>query len=193
VPLIVDGRRARFSGELRRYPAPSLPLWLTLLAGLLAAGAAALLGHRREVMRRAAIGFGVLAAGASVLIALAFAVDAYASPGTWIEGFDEIAFLAVGLGVLWRGPDSLHVGAAVGLGLVSLAVGLLKGAVFFHPVVLAVLPDTVMRLLVLVAIGAGLNAAVLGCLFFVEAGLPALDTLGFSSGAARAPDRPRAG
>ena len=54
--------------------------------------------------------------------------------------------------------------AVIGLGLVSLGVGLIDGAVFFHPIVLAVLPATVVRVFVVLAIGAGSDAAALGCL-----------------------------
>jgi hypothetical protein len=182
VPLIVDGRRARLEGELRRFPAPSLWLWSGMLACLLAAGASLLLLRRGELVRAGAIRLAIVAAFASVVIALAFALDAYASPGTWIEGFDEIAFIAVGLGVLIRGPENLHVAAAIGLGLLGLAVGLLNGAVFLHPIVLAILPSTVTRLLVVAAIGAGLTAAALGCMFYVDRAAPTQDTkqgLGF--------------
>ena len=82
-----------------------------------------------------------------------------------------------GLGVLRRGPPYLHVAAAMWLGLVSLALGLLNGAVFLHPIVLAVLPATVMRLVVVTAIGAGAGAAVLGSALFSEvvAGVGAAD------------------
>jgi hypothetical protein len=103
-----------------------------------------------------------------VLLALAFALDAYASPGTWIESVDEFIFIAVRLGVLLRGPEKHHVSAAIGLGLLGLAVALINGAVFLHPIVLAILPGTATRVLALTAIGLGLDAAVLGCLFFVE-------------------------
>src|SRR5205085_1500674 len=94
--------------------------------------------------------------------ALAFALDAYASPGTWIAGADELIFLAVGLWVLRRGPDHLHVAAAIGLGLLGLAIGISKGAIFLHPIVLAVLPGTMMRLVVVAAVGAGLVGGALG-------------------------------
>lgn len=172
VPLVVDGRRARLEGYLTRFPAPSLWPWLGMLACLLGAGASPLLLHRRELVRAGAIGCAFFAIAASVVIALAFALDTYASAGTWIEGLDEIAFLAVGLGVLLRGPENLHVGAAIGSGLVGLAVGLSKGAIFLHPIVLASLPSTVTRLVVIAAIGAGLSAAALGCMCYVETAAP---------------------
>jgi hypothetical protein len=176
VPLIVDGSRSQLQGQLQRFPAPLLLVWFAICACLLAAGASPLLLRRRDLVRNAAIGFAVAAAAASVVIAFAFALDAYASPGTWIEAADEIAFLAAGLGVLLRGPENLHVGAAIGLGLVGLAVGLLNGAVFLHPIVLAALPATVVRLFVVAAIGCGLNAAALGCVFYAEIATPARES-----------------
>jgi hypothetical protein len=196
VRLIVDGRRALLAGELRRFAAPSLFLWFGVLACMLAAGAVPLLLRRRDLARAGAIGFALLATGASVVIALAFALDSYASPGTWIEGLDAIAFLAVGVGVLLQGPPDLHVGAAIGLGLVALAVGLLDGAVFLHPIALAILPGTVVRLIDVAAIGAGLNAGILGCMFYAETANPKSDPLrdpGFSAAVAEAPERPVSG
>jgi hypothetical protein len=168
VPLIVDGRRASLHGELRRFPAPPLWLWLAVLACWPAAASPLLLRRRRDLALRAATGFAWIAAIAATLIALAFALDPYASPGTWIEGLDAIAFLAVGVGVMLRGPQNLHLAAAIWVALVSLAVGLLEGAIFLHPIVLAILPGTIMRILVITAIGAALNAAALGSLLFTE-------------------------
>ncbi len=176
VPLTVDGRRASLDGELHRFPAPSLWVWLGMLAGLLTAGATPLLLRRGDLVRAGAIRLAIAAAVASVVIALAFAFDAYASPGTWIEGFDEIVFIAVGLGMLLRGPENLQVPAAIGVGLLGLAVGLIKGAVFLHPIVLAILPATATRVVVLAAIGAGLTAAALGCMSYVETSAPTPDT-----------------
>jgi hypothetical protein len=168
VPLVIDGRRGGLRGELRRYPGPSPWGSLAVLAVWLAVGAAVLLSPGRKRVRVAAMRLAVVSAGASALTVAALALDAYASPGTWIEALDLMAFLAVGLAVMWRGPPGLHVAAAIWVGLVSMAVGLLDGAVFFHPVVLAALPGTVMRLLVATALGAGLSAAVLGSTMFGE-------------------------
>lgn len=177
VPLTVDGRSEVLSGALRRFPAPRLWVWLAALACWLAVGAVPLFRRRTEVVRRRALVLGLIAAGAALVVALALALDAYASPGTWIIGGDVIVFLAVGAGVMRRGPPYLHVAAAIWLGLVSLALGLLDGAVFLHPIVLAILPGTLMRLLVVTAIGAGSSAAVLGSALFgeVTAGVAAAD------------------
>lgn len=168
VPLIVDGHRTSLQGELRRFPAPALWPWLCVLGVVLAAGAQPLLMHRRDLAHSVAIGFAWIAATATVLTALAFALDPYASPGTWIEGLDAIAFIAVGLGVMLRGPRNLHIAGAAWIGLIALAIGLLEGPIFLHPIILAVLPGTVVRILVTAAIGAGLTASMLGALRFTE-------------------------
>jgi hypothetical protein len=173
VPLIVDGHAAPLEGEMRRFAAPSIWLWLALLVCLLAAGAGTLRLGGRDHARRAAKRFAAVAAGATVILALAFSLDAYASPGTWIEGFDGIVFIAVGLWVMLRAPEHLRLAGAIGVGLVGLAVGLLSGSVLLHPIVLAVLPGTIVRVLVVAAIGAGLSAAALGCLFYDEMIAPA--------------------
>jgi hypothetical protein len=59
-------------------------------------------------------------------------------------------------------PLHLHVGAAVGLGLLGLTFALTKAEVFFHPIVLAVVPGWAARLAVAVAVCAGVAAAALG-------------------------------
>jgi hypothetical protein len=172
VPLIVDGRRSLLRGELQRFPAPALWPWLCLLTVLLAGGAAPLLLRRRGLAGAAATRFAVAASAAAIVILAGFALDAYASPGTWIEGVDAVAFLGVAIWVLFRGPERWRVAGAVGAGLVALAVGLLEGAVFAHPIVLAILPAVAVRLACVVAIGAGIDAAALGALFYAETDAP---------------------
>lgn len=52
--------------------------------------------------------------------------------------------------------------------MVGLAVGLLEGAIYLHPIVLAVLPGTACRVVDVVAMGTGLAAVTLGWLFYLE-------------------------
>jgi len=94
VPLIVDGHRARLDGELRRFPAPSLWLWLGALACVLAGGAAPMLLGRRDLARAEAKVVALVAAGASVVIAFAFALDSYASASASARYGRHVAFLA---------------------------------------------------------------------------------------------------
>jgi hypothetical protein len=168
VPLIVDGRNARLTGELQRYAAPLLWPWLALLAALLAAAALLLRAGREEPVHRATIGLAVASATASVVLALAFAFDSYASPGTWIESVDGIVFIAVGLGVFLGGPRQWHVVAAIGLGLLGIGIGLSKGALFLHPIALAILPATIMRWAAVAAIGSGCCAVGFGCRIYAR-------------------------
>jgi hypothetical protein len=169
VPLIVDGHRSRLKGQLHRFPAPLLWPWVALLAAILAAAALPMRTGRADRVRADAIGLALLCALASTVVAVIFALDPYASPGTWIESADGIVFIAVGVGVILRGPRHWHAGAAIGLGLLGVGIGLSKGAVFFHPIALAILPGTVVRYAGITAIGAGAGAAALGCWIYARA------------------------
>jgi hypothetical protein len=173
VPLIVDGRRGPLEGELRRFQAPALSPWLALAACLLAIGAAPLVMRRREVagpaaLAGAAVRSSLASAVACLVILLGFTLDAYASPGTWLEAFNALVFLGVGIWIALRGPGELRGAGTVGTGLVGMAVGLLAVPIFFHPIVLAVLPAGVMRFAAVAAIAAGLVAAGLGCASYLE-------------------------
>jgi hypothetical protein len=169
VPLIVDGHRFRLEGQLHRLPAPLLWPWLALLAGILVAAALPMRAGRADRVRAEAIKLALLCALASTVLAVVFALDPYASPGTWIESADGIVFIAVGVGVVVRGPRHWHPGAAIGLGLLGVGLGLSKGAVFFQPIALAILPATVVRCIGITAIGAGAGAAALGCWLYARA------------------------
>ena len=122
----------------------------------------------RRRVASAAIGFGVLAALAFVASASAFALDANASPGTWIFGADGLVFVALGLGILIKGPPHLHVGATIGLGLLALTFALTKADVFVHSVVLAVVPGWAARLAVAATVCSGVAAAALGGVSYIS-------------------------
>jgi len=160
VPLVVDGRRLRLTGELVREPRPAV--WAWSVGATLCAAVVLAIGLIGRATRVGAIVFAVTASIAAALTALGFALDTYASPGTWIAGLDELAFIAVGLGVLVWGPRPARAPSTIGLGLLAAAVGVSKGAVFLHPIVLSLLAGMAARLFVAVSIGAGVAAAVLG-------------------------------
>jgi hypothetical protein len=165
VPVVVDGRHTSISGEIVRLPRPTLWPWIVLLVVVAVAAVAA-----RRRLRSATIAFGAAAGVAAVVTAAAFAADTYASPGTWIAGADEVAFAAVGLGLLAFGPEVARVGAAIGLGLLGVAVGLSKGDALLHSLVLSALPGALTRLLVVVSVAAGAAAAILGGLYYASGG-----------------------
>jgi hypothetical protein len=168
VPLLIDGQRSRLSGELLRFPTPALWPWLLLAAAFAAVVAALPFSRDWRRVPAGAIGFGVLAALAFVVSASAFALDSSASPGTWIFGADGLVFVALGLWILIKGPPHLHVGAAVGLGLLALTFALTKAEVFFHSVVLAVVPGWAARLAVAAAVCSGVAAAALGGVSYIS-------------------------
>jgi hypothetical protein len=171
IPLLVDGRRTNLEGTLRRFRRPALWPWL-LLVGLLTAVAVLVLRAAGPLVQAAAIGISALAAISAAVVALAFAFDSYASAGTWIAGFDEIFFLAVGLGLLVWASASVKLYAAVGVGLLAVAVGLSKGEAFFHPIVLSVILSDATRTGLALAIGSGLGATILGCTSYVRTPQP---------------------
>jgi hypothetical protein len=159
IPILVDGRRSRISGRTQRLPAPRFWPWLVLLLALLAATAALV---RRGARAMTAGLLGAVAAAAALFLAAGFALDSYASPGTWIASVDEAVFLAAAAaGAAWAPPRYRPAGVAA-LGLVAAAVALSKGAIFLHPIALALLPGTLCRALAVVALAAGGAAAALG-------------------------------
>ncbi len=164
VPLVVDGRRTQLQGVLERFPSPPVWPWALVAVIVFVAGMLTVLLRGGVLAVPAAVGLGLGAGAVSVVLVLAFSFGSYASPGTWIEAFDAIAFVAVGLWLVIRGPHQLRMGGVIGLGLVGLTVGLLQGAVFFHPIVLAILPAVATRVLAALAIGAGPSAVVLASL-----------------------------
>jgi hypothetical protein len=160
VPIAVDGRHGAIAGETRKLPRPALWPWLVLLAAIAAAAA----------LVRRPTALGLVSAAAAIVVATGFALSAYADPGTWIAGVDELFFVAAGVGVLRWGPPVARLPSALWLSVVGLAVGLSKGAVFLHALVLAPVPGTAMRVAVVIAVGTGLAGAVAACVTYARAG-----------------------
>jgi len=164
IPVVVDGQRRTIAGTVVRFAAPAL--WPWLLAAVLVALIG--LGVARGAERGAVLVFGSVACGCALVAAAGFALGTYASPGTWIATLDEAFFALAGLAVLAWGPRGAHAAVGGGLGILGLAVGLSRGAIFLHPVVLSVLPGTLTRALAAVGIGAGLAAAICGTMFYAR-------------------------
>ncbi|HEY8030159.1 MAG TPA: hypothetical protein VIE38_11670 [Gaiellaceae bacterium] len=157
VPVEIDGVRTSIVGITQRLARPRLWLWLVLLV------AAALAGARGSPAM-----LGTISAAAAIVVAAAFALSTYASPGTWIAGVDEFFFAAAGFGVLRWGPPVARLPAALWLSLLGVAVGLSKGQVFLHSLALAALPGTFTRALTTIAIGAGVTGAALACRSYIR-------------------------
>ena len=168
VPLLVDGRRTRLEGTIQRVVAPSAWPWLALGA-LFAAVTGLLLALRpQQLLRTASAALGTVAALATLASAIGFAVASTASQGTWIEGANEAAFALVGAAFIVRGSRDAKAFAGGLLGLLGLAAGLTKLPVLLHGIVLSALPGELARLSVVLAIGAGAAAAILGIVVFFD-------------------------
>ena len=168
VPLLVDGRRARLEGTITRVAAPAALPWI-VLGGLFAALTGLLIAFRsKQLLRTAAAVLGAVAAAAALVSAIGFAVASTATSGSWIEGANEAAFALVGAAVLvWGSRDAKALAGGV-LGLLGVAAGLTKLPVLLHGIVLSALPGQLARLAVVVEIGAGAAAAILGVIVFFE-------------------------
>lgn len=157
MPVAVDGRRTSIVGTTQKLPRPALWPWLVLFAVLGVAG-----------LRAPPVALGAVSSAVGIVLAVAFSVDSYASPGTWIQSVDEISFAVAGFGVLRFGPPVARLPSAVWLSLVGLAVGLSKGRAFLHPIVLAVIPGDPARTLATVAIATGVAGTAAGCLVYAR-------------------------
>ncbi len=168
VAIVVDGRRSAITGVVWRVARPSWWLWLAAALIVAAAAVGGALRAGTECLQAWSVGLGTAAAVCAVVAAAGFSLSAYASPGVWIESADEAIFALAGAAVLAWGPRAASAAAGGGLGLLALAVGLSKGAVFLHAVVLSALPGSVCRVLALVAVAAGGAAAAVGALHYVR-------------------------
>ena len=172
VPLAIDGGRVRLEGEIWRVHAPSLWPWLSLGALLAATAALVLLAHGSSWLPRVTLTLAVLAAAATITTETGFALGRYASAARWAEAGYMIVFAAIGLGVLVLGSATARVAAGTALGVLALFVGLTKVSVLIKGVVLSALPATLARSAVVVAIGAGTGAALVGAFLIFSAIAP---------------------
>ncbi len=168
VPLVVDGRPGRLQGTIERVSAPSKVAWL-VLGALFAAFTGLLLARRRQsTLRTACIVLGAISAAAALAIAIGSSAASTASEGVWAESGNEAVFLLAGAIFLFRGSRGARAIAGGFLGLVALAAGLTRLPVLWHGIVLSALPGQLARLAVVVAIGAGAAAAILGVVVFFD-------------------------
>jgi hypothetical protein len=168
IPLVVDGRSAQLTGELRRVERPPAWPWIVLGLSFVLVTVLLLLRRRTSWVRAAAVGFGVTSAVGMLATGAGFALDSYASGGKWVAAANELVFALVGIAFVVRGSREVKAIAGGALGFLGLGVGLSKVPVLLHGVVLSVLPSTIARLVVVLTISAGAAATVLGLLVFEE-------------------------
>jgi hypothetical protein len=168
VPILVDGQRESITGEVWRVPSPALVPWLLFVVVLTALAVGFALRATPVRLQTLCVALGLCSALSGIVAAAGFALGAYASPGTWIAGVDELLFAVAGIGVLAWGPRAAREAAGAGLGLLGLAVGLSRGAIFLHGSVLSALPGTASRGLVAVAVAGGAGATVAGGLHYAR-------------------------
>ncbi|MGN6800142.1 MAG: hypothetical protein ACTHKS_18555 [Gaiellaceae bacterium] len=167
VPILVDGRATRISGDLRRVSSPALWPWgLVVLGSASLAGLAAIKRRRRHVEVLCAV-LGGIAAAVGIVAAGGFAFTA-AAAGMRVAAVYEFVLAAGGVGFAVWGPPEVRVGAAGWLGLLGLVSGLACGQVFVHGDVLSTLPGTFTRTAAALAIGLGAAASVLTGLYYAS-------------------------
>src|SRR2546425_5194693 len=169
IPLIVDGHRVRLEGELWRVHAPPVWPWAVAAVPFVVLVALLLLVRPMRWVRAGPAGFGLAAAVGLVATGAGFALDSYASEGKWVEAANELVFALVGILVVARGKPDTRAIAGGALGMLGLAVGLTELSVLLHGVVLSVLPSTLVRVVVVLAIAAGAAATLLGLVIFSSA------------------------
>jgi len=167
VPILVDGRTGRISGDLLRVATPTVWPWLLVVLGSASLTVLAATARRRRRLRTACIVFGGIACVAGIVAAVGFAFSA-AAAGMRVAAVYEIVLAAGGAGSAVWGPPEVRVGAAGWLGLLGLIGGLACGQVFLHGEVLSALPATVTRVAVALAIGLGAAASVLTGVFYAS-------------------------
>jgi hypothetical protein len=125
VPIILDGARVQLEGDLRRVRAPSAGWWLAI-AAVLGAVTVLVLRLRRPSALRTARAFAGLAAVATIAVTVTFALSSSASAGSRFVALDLLVCAGVGIALGRDAAPWRRVGAAAGLGLLAVFVGLLR-------------------------------------------------------------------
>ena len=163
IPIELDGHPASISGTFIRVARPAVWPW-PLAAAALAGGI--YVATRRKAFRGSlTLGLGVAAGVAALLEVTTFAVsDAPTGGIAWLQLVASILVGAVLAGLLVRLQGRARVHAAGVVGAIAAAVSLSSTPVFWHGVVISVLPGVVTRALCGFALVAGVAAAVLSFL-----------------------------
>jgi hypothetical protein len=163
VPVDVNGRSAAISGTFFRVARPAFWPWVLATAGLV--GCVVVAARRRPLRGALTVGLGAGAGIAALLLVTTFAIrDSPTGGVAWLQLVAAVAVAAVLCVLLLRLRGRSRVHAAGVVGAVAAAVSLSSLPVFWHGVVISLVPGTVARSLCVVAIAGGASAAVLSFL-----------------------------
>jgi hypothetical protein len=168
IPIVLDGRPNAIAGSFYRVARPALWPWLLAGAALLAAIAAA--ARARGLRRALILGLGAGGGLAALVATATFAArDAPTGGVGWLEIATGCVLGAVlgGLLVVLRGRARIHAAGLVGA--MAAAVSLSSTPVFWHGVVISVLPAALARLVCGLALVFGGSAAALSFLRDLDA------------------------
>jgi hypothetical protein len=168
LPLVVDGQRVSLHGTIERVSAPSRVGWLVPRRGLRRAhgGAPGAAPETRPAQHLHRPGRGIGDRRARHRSGLLSCLEP--SEGVWVESANEAVFVLAGAIFLFRGSRESRAIAGGFLGLVALTAGLTRLPVLSRGIVRAALPGQLVRLAVVVAIGAGAAGAILGVVVFFD-------------------------
>jgi hypothetical protein len=163
VPMAVNGRAAAISGTFVRVARPAAWPWAIAAAAF---GAGVLVTLRRRGLRAPlTVGLGTASGAAALLLVTTFAVrDSPTGGVAWLQFVAALVVGAVLAGLLLRLRGRSRVHAAGVVGAVAAAVSLSSLPVFWHGVVISVLPAAGARALCALAIAGGIAAAALSFL-----------------------------
>jgi hypothetical protein len=163
VPVMIDGRQTAITGEFVRVARPAF--WPWALAAAVLATAIAVATRRRATRAALTIGLGLAAGVFALTEVTTFAFrDAPSGGVAWLQVITALLVAAI-LGVLLvrlHGRSRIHAAGVVGA--VAAAVSLSSLPVFWHGVIISVLPATAARAVCGLAIALGVAAAVLSFL-----------------------------
>ncbi len=168
VPLLVDGRRARLSGELFHVGPPASWPWLAIGACFAAVALLLLALRSRRYVRVGAASLGTVAALATLVWTGGLAASSTATEGIWYEAGNEALVAFAGLAFVAFGSWNARALAGGVLGVLAITVALTNIAVLTHGIVLSALPGQAARTAVVVALAAGTAATALGTAVFVD-------------------------
>jgi hypothetical protein len=162
IPIDVDGRPETISGLFVRVARPAL--WPWIVAAVALSAGVGLAARRRPLRRRLAVGLGVSGGVAALVTVTTFAARDNPGGVGWLQLGSGLAIGAVVSVVFAALRGRSRVQAAGVIGAVAAVASLSSLSVFWHAVVISLLPATAARASCGLALVAGLGAVVLSLL-----------------------------